>query len=50
MTDGCCSGTSLRPIAYDCRWRLLGRSTISLLCFSGQVSMMHCPTRHKTTR
>ena len=41
---------SLKPTACDCRWRLLGRSTICLLCFSGQVSMMHCPTRHKTTR
>ncbi len=50
MTDVCCTGTSLRPTACECRWRLLGPSTIYLLCFSGQVFMMHCPTRHKTTQ
>ena len=50
MTDGCCSGTFLRPTACECRWRLLGRSTISLLCFSGQVSTMHSPTRHRITQ
>ena len=49
ITDVCYSGTSLRPIACECRWRLLGHSTISLLCFLGLVSMMPSPTRHKTT-